>query len=636
MVRIAFSDDVRNSFSKVKEDMLALKRSLNKELLAIEEITAKLQSNIQKDEFYSFVKKLGNKLDGIEAAIETYAGHEEELKETDRRIKLLSNKLAKREDLSSELRETRVIKARLNAFEELAVKKQEFHKELSAISAAIASLRTASSPRKSTDEIRTSLTELRTKTEELAAASATKNEQAAKISELRKAVEAAERKAASKEDVEQIATAIKGIGRAEEESRQKSEKNVKDAVTGISSRLEILKEQLADKKHTENSIRELKKETYSLRELLDKSVSEVDLSEYATKKEVDRKLQRTEDTGKETTQLRKELATANRRIDSLGNEFAQQNDVKRIGTELKELNNTIHELKKGIDKIKDAAERTLRQETEKTRNEFGRELSKLRADFEDKIEENKRSRQGIIQNLGKGISEFFKEEEETESILAKEKKQQAKTSEAAPKKSAEKGRKTHLGLISTILAFSIFAAAMIFYFSQNMADKTAETTNETAKISENAMQNLSAESRQQKMPESLLEQCKKSFECKEKGKGEYWYDCNIDEKGTCRCYSTIDATICGIDEKTKAAKEPEKNESMKEKAGKQKLKGAAVYIGTVIIFIAVAVLAYKLMSGKPKQDKHPEEKQKTKETKEKGDEEGSEDSVDLEEFFEKK
>ena len=128
--------------------MLALKRTLNKELLAIDEITAKLQSNVPKDEFYSFVKRLGNKLDSIETAIDAYAGHEEEQKEADRRIKLLSNKLAKREDLSSELKEIRTTKARLEAFEELSVKKLEFNKEISAISTTIASLQTGTSPRR--------------------------------------------------------------------------------------------------------------------------------------------------------------------------------------------------------------------------------------------------------------------------------------------------------------------------------------------------------------------------------------------------------------------------------------------------------------------------------------------------------
>ena len=65
MVGIAFQDDVKKGFSKVKEDVLNLKRSLNRGLLAVEGLGDRLHAFVVKEEFYTFIKRLGDRLEKI-------------------------------------------------------------------------------------------------------------------------------------------------------------------------------------------------------------------------------------------------------------------------------------------------------------------------------------------------------------------------------------------------------------------------------------------------------------------------------------------------------------------------------------------------------------------------------------------
>ena len=91
MVGIAFQDDVKKAFSNVKDDILNLKRSVNRELLAVEEIGGKLQTVVAKEEFYSFIKRLGERLEKIEANLYVYSSYENDIKEVEHALVLQIN-----------------------------------------------------------------------------------------------------------------------------------------------------------------------------------------------------------------------------------------------------------------------------------------------------------------------------------------------------------------------------------------------------------------------------------------------------------------------------------------------------------------------------------------------------------------
>ena len=69
-MKIAFREEVRTSFSRVKTDVSGLRRALNRERLATGRFAGKVQTLVTKEEFYSLVRRISDRLDKIDTSIE--------------------------------------------------------------------------------------------------------------------------------------------------------------------------------------------------------------------------------------------------------------------------------------------------------------------------------------------------------------------------------------------------------------------------------------------------------------------------------------------------------------------------------------------------------------------------------------
>ena len=130
---IAFQDEVKKSFSRVKKDMLDLKRTLNQERLTAGRMNGRMRELISKDEFYSFIKRLGERLDGIDVSLEAAYRLEAAIKNLEEKIRSVSGRVSKREDLNAEMRELSGIKSRLASLENSAVDKDFLSSEVESL-----------------------------------------------------------------------------------------------------------------------------------------------------------------------------------------------------------------------------------------------------------------------------------------------------------------------------------------------------------------------------------------------------------------------------------------------------------------------------------------------------------------------
>jgi len=235
VVVIAFQDDVKDGFTKVKEDILDLKRSVNRELLAIDEVSNRLQRVVLKDEFYNFIKRLGERLDKIETSLEEYSSYEDNQKEVESKIKNLGKKISRQEDLSSEIKEVRKLRGKLAELEGSVVNTEKFNSDLRGLQNSISSMKKSALTGKEFENAKAELVRVSEKIEKV---------------------------------------------------ELESGKKLEQIESGLKTEVETLKGTLVEKETFDKNIKSLKKDISSVRNVLDSSVSEVDLSDYVTKKEL--------------------------------------------------------------------------------------------------------------------------------------------------------------------------------------------------------------------------------------------------------------------------------------------------------------------------------------------------------------
>ncbi len=705
MVGISLQDDVKRSFEKVKEDILTLKRSLNRELLAVEELSGRFNAVVVKDEFYSFVKSLGERLDRIDDSLEAYLGYEDDIKNVDAKVNSLGKKLSRQEDLGSEVKEVRRLNGKLDALEGSAVSAQKFNEGLGKVLSDVSSVRSAMLTGKALDGLKARLSEAEKKVESLeksvpsrtevsgsADAVEELGERLGKIeSGITKKVEALEGSTISAQkfsesigkvllDVSSVRSAMltskaldslksrlneaeKKVECVERESRKRIEeiekeanKKLEDISGSLMGDIGSVRANSVDKSAFEKNLKELRKEDASIRGVLESSVSEVDFSDYVTRKELGKKLLVLEELNSALGKVARNAVEVEKGLELLRNEAASIDDVKSIGSDVKEISKSIDTLKAVMERVSDSSQKRFAQDLEQAKARFEKDLERLRDDFEDKLKKVEKEKApangGLLARVGKGVADFFREEDDSSEKKEKKGKPTPTVSELLKGEEKKKpGKGPGFGsflMIAIIMAVIIAGIVFVFWFA-NRPESIIEpvqpfgvnespvgldainasnepVANETVpaaeafegNVSESAPAEVSGKNATTSAP-GTVEYCRESYECKARGDGGYWFSCYLDEVGTCRCFVT-DAEGCGI------AQEVSKKPEAQAAAGNSNF-GYAIAVGIVFaLFLAVYI---SVLRNRRKNGKKPKKKEKETEKEE-------ENGVDLEEFFHKK
>jgi len=447
VVGIAFQDDVKNSFSKVKNDMLNLKRSLNRDLIGIEELSGRIQTLTSKDEFYSFIKRLGERLDKIESSLETYLALEDGIKDTDSKLKSLFKKLSRQEDLSSEVKEVRKLKGKVSALEGSSVNILKFNDEVTKLDNAVSSIKKVMLTDKAFETAKT------------------------KVAYLNKHVDTLEKTLPSKEDVFKNLEILRSLRQGFEKHKRDTQRKLDDNLNNLKKDVEGVRDASVEKESYSKKVGEIKKDLNSLKNFVDSSVSEIDLSDYVTKKELGKKFSTVDEISSGIEKLSSSASDTETQLKSLKNSAASLSDVENVRSDVKDVKNSVDRLNDTVKKLGEASQRHFEQQLSQVSMKSEKDISKLRADFEEKIKksskEKKVYRPGLLSKVGKGMSDFFKEEEPGK--VEKEKK--AKTwsvseflkDEDKKKSKADDGTGGFIIISAVILL--LLLVGLFFYFS---------------------------------------------------------------------------------------------------------------------------------------------------------------------------
>lgn len=298
---IAFQDEVKKSFSRVKKDMIDLKRALNQEKLAAVKMKDGMQGLLSKDEFYSFIKRLGDRLDGIDASIESSLRLEGAIKNLDEKIRGVSGRISRKEDLNAEMKDMRKFKSKFASLESSALDKNRFRSEF-----------------------------------------------------------------------------------------------------------EILREKSVDRDFLDKKEKGLKKELNSIRKFVEASIVEVDLGKYATKNDLKKQNSKVDELNSEVARINADMSNVDTRLGSLGAGTGSQEEGAR--SEIESLSESLGSLREDFDRLNEKAERI----QEETINGMGVKIEKGFDELKEMIKAGagqNDGQDGIIPNIKRGVSVFFKEGE---------------------------------------------------------------------------------------------------------------------------------------------------------------------------------------------------------------------------------
>lgn len=397
-------DEVKKSFSRVKEDILQVKRSLNKQFFSLDEIKKSLSGSLGKDEFYAFVKRLGSRIEDIENSFTLKSDREdvtEASSEIREEIAKVRNIVGQRDELADEIRQARALRGKVAELEGISVSKVELSKELARLSGEIAKLKAStggsssqiSSLSGSVSKISEDLSGLASKANSLSAKAAMKED----ISPFTDRIESSHREvsrafASLKRDVDKRVSMLDSI---DERLSSLSEK-LASAEAAISSLAFGASRKYAEKSSVEKSISELKSQLDDTRKLLESSMSEVSFDDYVTKRSLKQQLSSVSESlasgiSSRLVQVEEQLAVMKEQAASM-----EKNIGKRLEKELqksgddKELRKLRDEIGKLDSRFMSADEfypklERLESSTVQASDDFRKELKKQRELFEERL-----------------------------------------------------------------------------------------------------------------------------------------------------------------------------------------------------------------------------------------------------------
>ncbi len=295
-------EEVRKSFARVKEDILQVKRSLNKQVFSVEEISRSIGNALGKEEFYAFIKRLGSKIEELENSFpaksdkEDVDGMASELRDE---IAALRKLLQQRDNLADEVREARYLKGKMLELEGSSVSRAEFSKEATKLKADLASVKASAtaagkelgslsdSLSPSLSKLSNSLADLGAKLNSLTAKAVARDDIASFTDRIESSHQESLRGfAALKRDVDKKTAFTATV---EEKLTSFSEKLFEfgNALAGMQ---DTVPKKLVDRHTYEKAVDGLRSGINEVRKLLESSMSEVNLDDYATKRSVKQQL----------------------------------------------------------------------------------------------------------------------------------------------------------------------------------------------------------------------------------------------------------------------------------------------------------------------------------------------------------
>lgn len=409
-------EEVRKSFARVKEDILQVKRSLNKQVLSVEEINKAIGNALGKEEFYAFIKRLGSKIEELENSFPEKSDREDvdglasELRDE---IAALRKLLQQRDGLADEVREVRSLKGKVLELEGSFVSRAEFSKEATKLKADFASVKVSAaatgkerdslseSLSSSLSKLSTNLADLSAKFNSLTAKAVVKEDIASFTDRIESSHQEALRGfAALKRDVDRKTTFTTTV---EEKLSSFSEK-LSEFGNVLAGMQDIVSKRLVDRHTYEKAVDGLSSGITELQKLLESSMSEVNLDDYATKRSVKQQLSSLSDSlsssvsaavasdfSSKLSGVEEQLQSLKPRLDSVqknvekqlkreSDKFAAAKDVDKMREELESVSSGFipsEEFYSKVDKLEGASARAY--------DEFRKEIKRQRELFEEHL-----------------------------------------------------------------------------------------------------------------------------------------------------------------------------------------------------------------------------------------------------------
>ena len=672
-------EEVKKSFDRVKEDILQVKRSLNKQTFFIESVQKSLPAALQKDEFYAFIERLGSRVEGLEDRIGSKPGKSEiEKVASDLRagISSLGRAVDRRDELAEEIRHTRSLRGKVLGLEGSAATKADFSKESARVGAEIASLKFASS----------------SASREVAALSASLARISSDVASLRGKLNSISVASVAKEDIssftQRIEASVGELSRGfaalrRDFDRRSSEVDSRvSLVASFDGRLGALSGKLAanegmiaslkndvlgksvDRAAFEKSIGELKLQLNQTRQLIDSSMSDVNLDDYVTKRS-----------------LKQQLAALSGSVTQFSSRLPEVED------KLNSLRGVSESAQKAAAKIFEKEVRRFEDYSNRSSDDFKRELKRQRELFEERISTLESGQASSRDRLKEEIDYLRNQFKALSKAGAEAKAAMAKISASAEKVAAktaaelvkevdeeEKGRGTGKGVSPIIVAIGIVAVLLVgsfFYLSAKGPAPVPATPDEialpgglnsgqpiVAPVQNNSFPSEQAKNDSVKQPAAAMnippplaadlnETCREKLECTVRSPGEYRFDCYFDPSlKDCRCFVGTEKE-CPQD----VGEETEVNGTVSE-APVRRSPGIRYYVLAAFVLAVVLFIAYRALPvrkdgddaekqhepGEPKHEKAVKKKPNKAEKNEgkPAPAEEDDDVIDLEEFFEKK
>lgn len=414
---------VKASFLRVKTDINNLRRSLNKQLFEIDDLSKKLGVLTTKEEFYSFVKNLGNKLDQMEQLFADRKLLEMHKEEFMARIEALRNELRKKEDLRRDIKLVRTVRRDLADLESRIIDKADVKKEIRQLDNKLFGLK---QQLKALERVRNEIKEvskLRISVERLEKNFVNWKDFFKKTKDIREAIEI------NQDSLDDVREEIKEVKKARVSTKDfvKGLRNVENVLTQLNSQVTALEGKLV----TKQKIKEIESSLNEIKKIKEKPVAE------------------------------KELKSIKEDINYITQNIVTQAD---LSARLSGFEDEIGGLRKDVKKL----------EARKI-PDFGDFAIKLDEPLEEEIE----TRPGIMTRFLSKFSEFFKEEEEAPAEKVEELIKEEEEKEKIEEIKEPKERPAFVKYIFLILILAVLVGGGYLIISQLKAPTAAITTNIT-------------------------------------------------------------------------------------------------------------------------------------------------------------
>jgi chromosome segregation ATPase len=411
-------EEVRKSFARVKDDILQIKRSLNKQLFSVESLNKSVSSNLPKDEFYTFVQRLGSKMEEIENSF-SLKSDKTEIKglvfELQKEIASLRKIVEKREDITEDLKQIRSLKGKMLELEGMAVSRPDFSKEISKIKSEIDSFKIVSEGNKG--EISSLLSSISNIEKRIASIAANVNSlSSTAIPKDEMAAFTGRMELAHQDSVKGFSSLKKETDKkiSEMDKKVSSIESFQEKLTSLSGKLADAERNLAEitessrkfaeRKSVEKEIAQLNSKINETKQSFESSVSEVNIEEYVTKRALKQQISGLSDSIKssvsgsvsenfrilegEISSIRNAIGSSSenntKQLDKEFQKFAQAKELNKIKEEIESLR-LADSAMVSADEFNDRIEK-ISGDSESTTEDFKKELKRQREMFESKLE----------------------------------------------------------------------------------------------------------------------------------------------------------------------------------------------------------------------------------------------------------